>query len=256
MSYKLDKSKIHDLITLEGFTLVELIVVIVVLTILATIAFISFSNYSSWSRDSKRMSNINLIAKWFEMNIAGWKSINIYWTSTSPNIILSWGTITYSWYYNLPIKQSLLKSLWIFWWDIDNITIDSFASYRSTYIPSFQKYQVMWLLENRFNKWWFSYYNKTVLEDIFASSWSGYAFIKWNYVATWWINWLIPKQDIWEITPYTWSWKIINWVDTISNWDTANTINIESPAQSPLPNSCTIDDTWTWWKIDYCIFGL
>gem|GEM_PF-2411011 len=54
----------------NAFTLVELIIVIIILAILGTIAFLSFNNYSSSARDSKRMSNIYLMANGFEVSIS------------------------------------------------------------------------------------------------------------------------------------------------------------------------------------------
>ena len=49
--------------SLQGFTLVELIVVIVILTILGTIGMVSFSGYSSGARDSTRVEDLTNMQK-------------------------------------------------------------------------------------------------------------------------------------------------------------------------------------------------
>lgn len=219
-----------------GFTLMELIIVIVVLAILATIAFLSFNSYSAVARDSKRMSNVSLIAKWFEINIVMWKPIDTTETSIVPNIVLSWSTVAYVWYYDSPVRQRLMKSLGVWWWDID-LWVDSFQNYKYTYVPAIQKYQVVWLLESQtkfgvsyIDSHWFidslwlnnsslNESNINMMGSLFAEdSWSWYIFLKWNYFATWWVEWLIPKQEVWDFA--TWSTKVIPWDKIVVNWTT------------------------------------
>lgn len=212
----------------KGFTLVELIVVIVILAILSTIAFISFNGYSWDARDSKRMSNVALISKWFDMAIAKWVTINTSEsTSMSFNIELTWSWINLFWFFDSPIKPKLLNSIWINWWDLT--LNDWFQSYRYTYIPSKRQYQVMWLLEKAQN----TAFYKTILNQVFAED-AWYPFIKWNYFATGSILWLIPKScDPASVTPCIVSWS----------WD----VFIENVPV--LPSEPIIPATWTW-----CIF--
>jgi len=193
----------------NAFTLVELIIVIIILAILGTIAFLSFNNYSSSARDSKRMSNIYLMANGFEVSISTWKPINNTETSALPNLVLSWSSILYKWYYDEPIKEKLLKSLWVWWWDIEKTSEDSFQAYRYAYIPSVQKYQIVWFLESQIK---LNSYENFINSKVNADEWKWYAFLKWNYISTWWIVWLIPDPQVWENTEEE---KItINWEDT------------------------------------------
>jgi len=253
-----------------AFTLVELIVVIVILAILATIAFLSFNSYSAWARDSKRMSNIALIAKWFEMNIAQWKAIVTSETSSIPNLVLSgteimhgwpfsWWLIKYPGYYDSPIWQKLLKSIWIWWWDI-NLKADEFQNYRYSYVPLVQKYQVSWMLENPYSVSFYDNINNINLDfsDLYNSTFADsstwwYVFLKWNYIWTWWVEWLIPIQTVWEATTVSTGWvRIIAWTDTLvisTWWVTAPEI------PSTLP-TCKFDATDDSWKFDKCSFGL
>lgn len=69
----------------SGFTLVELIVTISILAILGTVAFISVSGYLSGSRDSKRISNTDIIAKGFDVAIAAGTLVNTSKTATGYN---------------------------------------------------------------------------------------------------------------------------------------------------------------------------
>lgn len=239
--------------TFFAFTLVELIVVIVILAILATIAFVSFNSYSAWSRDSKKMSNVALIAKWFEVAIVQWKTIVTSETALVPNIMLSWSTIKYFWFYDSPVWQKLLKSIGIWWWDI-NQTSEWYENYKFTYVPSIQKYQVSWQLENPFKLSFYENLNNLKLDYsslydwVFADTWSGYIFLKWNYFATWWIDWLIPKEDIWEATTPNWSWaRVIDGWDTLDNWAAI------TPSAQPA-NVCIFDNSWS--TFDSCVFGL
>lgn len=255
---------------LPAFTLVELIVVIVILAILATIAFLSFNSYSEWARDSKRMSNIALIAKGFETNIAMWKAIVTSETAMVPNIILSWSVIQtswpfswwfikYQWFYDSPVWQKLLKSIGVWWGDI-NSQVDTFQNYRYTYVPAVGKYQVSWLLENPNTVSFYnsinnlqldfsSLYNSTFADD--SNSW--YVFLKWNYFATWWIEWLLPLESAWEAAETDANWaRVIAWNDTIvvATWWV-----VESETPSTLP-TCTFDALDDSWKFDKCSFGL
>lgn len=252
-----------------AFTLVELIVVIVILAILATIAFLSFNSYSSWARDSKRMSNVALIARWFEVNISLWKAIVTSETAMVPNIILSWsvlqtswpfswGFIRYEWFYDSPVWQKLLKSIWIWWWDINSQTED-LEKYKFTYVPAAQKYQVSWRLENANSV---AFYNKinslqldlsSLYDNTFADTSTWYIFIKWNYFGTWWIEGLLPIQSVWEATTPDANWaRVIAWEDTIvaATWWV-----VEIPAPAWLP-TCTFDATDDSGKFNYCAFGL
>lgn len=200
--------------TRNAFTLVELIIVIVILAILATIAFLSYKSYSDSAKDGKRMSNVVLMAKWFEVNISLWKYIDTSDVSTTPNIVLSWSTIAYSWYYSTPIKEKLLKSLWLWWWDINAIWSEDYNNYKFTYIPNIQKYQVACLLNSKNNFNSFNDFKTSVSAD--NLNWSWYIFLKWNYFATWWVDWLIPKQEVWDTTP--WFTKIIPGNKIVTNW--------------------------------------
>jgi prepilin-type N-terminal cleavage/methylation domain-containing protein len=53
-----------------GFTLVELIVVITILAILGTLGFISLQNYAVNARDTKRISDLQILSKGMESRIA------------------------------------------------------------------------------------------------------------------------------------------------------------------------------------------
>lgn len=225
------------------FTLVELIVVIVILGILATIAFLSFSDQSGSARDSKRMSNVTMIAKWFEVAITRWSFINTSETSASYNVQINWTWwFYYSWFYDSPIKKKLLQSIWIWWWDIE--VNDWIQIYKYTYIPSVWKYQIMSYLENQPN----TSYLENLSSDIahvFAETWSWYAFLKWNYTSTWWIVWLIPSDCVPSLTTVC----VVDW------W----TETILPNTSVSLPESEETTPTWTWCifdqsKFDQCTF--
>lgn len=260
---------------LPAFTLVELIIVIVILAILATIAFLSFNSYSAWARDSKRMSNVNLMAKWFELAIVQWRGINTSETAINPNITLSWseimhswpfswGLIQYQWYYDSPLGQKLLKSIWVWWWDI-NLWADSFQNYKFTYVPMVQKYQVVWLLEDQAKLTFYDNLNNLRFDEssidlynsVFADSGSWYIFLKWNYFATWWVEWLVPVQAVWDATPTNASWaKVIPWNEiVVNNAPVIPTAEPEVPTP-PASTTCTFDATGSTGKFDSCTFWL
>jgi len=56
----------------KWFTLVELIVVITILAILWTIGFLSFQSYTVYSRDVTRLSNLNVLKSWLEIQYTKW----------------------------------------------------------------------------------------------------------------------------------------------------------------------------------------
>ncbi len=81
---------------IKGFTLVELIVVITILAILWTIAFISLQWYAWESRDSKRISDLQQIRVWLQIEQA--KKIPIPMPDNAITI-WTWSTIyMYQWY--------------------------------------------------------------------------------------------------------------------------------------------------------------
>jgi len=74
----------------KAFTLVELIVVITILSILGTISFLSFSGYSKTARDSKRVSNVDMITKGIGVTLAKDGLVNVSETANGiQNIALS-----------------------------------------------------------------------------------------------------------------------------------------------------------------------
>lgn len=229
----------------KWFTLVELIVVIVILAILSTIAFLSFNSYSWSARDSKRMANVALISKWFDIAISKWVTVN---TSESTaisllthNIEIAWSWITLIWYFDSPIKPKLLNSIWVNWSDLT--LSDWFQSYRYTYIPSTRQYQVMWLLESAPD----TAFYRTILKKVFAED-GWYPFIKWNYVPKNDIAWLIPKScDPTSLTPceITWSWDVF--IENEPATITEPIIVIE-----PTPTWCIFDNADS--TFDTCTF--
>lgn len=193
------------------FTLTELIVVISILAILSTIAFISFKNYTSQARDTKRISNLSMVYLWFAQNIAMGKPIVTVTTASSPNLVLSWTSLTMTWYY-WDWNDRLLISLGVSGNDL--IWNDGFQTYKYSYFPSNSKYQVMALLEN--NPLAYNLFSQNTYAD--TSSW-WYVYIKGNYMSTWWIVWLIPKPLSWETNSdnpkvLDGSWEVLKTGDT------------------------------------------
>lgn len=102
-SSQVPKNKIRS----YGFTLVELIVVISILTILGTVAFISVSGYLSNSRDSKRVSNTDIIAKGFDVALAAGTLVNTSKTATGYNFAIVGSGLTMTGYYGI-VNDTLL----------------------------------------------------------------------------------------------------------------------------------------------------
>lgn len=82
-----------------GFTLVELIVVIAILSILGVVAFMSVSGYMSNSRDSQRISNVDVIAKGFDVALAAGTPVNTSKTATGYNFAIIGSGLTMTGYY-------------------------------------------------------------------------------------------------------------------------------------------------------------
>jgi len=66
--YSYTKSKENT----KWFTLVELLVVITILAILWAIGFLSFQSYTVYSRDVTRLSNLNVLKSWLEIQYTKW----------------------------------------------------------------------------------------------------------------------------------------------------------------------------------------
>jgi len=81
-----------------AFTLVELIVVITILAILWTIGFLSFQSYTVYSRDITRLSNLNVLKSWLEIQYTKW------WYFAEPDDYVK---ITASW--------TVIRKQWLFW---------------------------------------------------------------------------------------------------------------------------------------------
>ncbi len=90
--------KLHDMkkyTSLQGFTLVELIVVITILAILGTIGYISLVRNNADARDAVRQTDLNQISKTMNMQIDTGENHEIweFITTPLPENMLSTGTI-------------------------------------------------------------------------------------------------------------------------------------------------------------------
>lgn len=209
----------------KGFTLVELIVVITILAILWTIWFLSFGSYSSDTRNTVRISDIKLIAKWLNIHHVKYDKYPIPDDNNS---------IEFSW--------SLLWNQWIFWeksvsnieW-LNKVVKDPLLNIPYTYsiLNNRQKFQIWWAIENTILwnnitqsshaiwKWWLKAYinwdysqNVILSNDSIVSAPSIIISNKPNnnILIDWWIykfviNWLknIP-ENYYDIATWSDSW--------------------------------------------------
>lgn len=252
---------------IKWFTLVELIIVIVILSILATISFISFSWYLNKTRDSKKISEINLIKKAVEIySIQTWNYPKL--TKNNSTVLAKWKEIIYSW----EIDDELSKLL-----KLNSLKKD--AKYETQYIYwvnyEFNKFEIWSYLEKQQN---LSFINKTYadLQDFVS-------IVDWNYdwiikFSTWWKLYLTNPPSLllnntWSVNLYweenlyflvNW-WKNIyhniknvDWVSKILNenywsWATLTWFLIDWVNESNISSTFTKDNwllTSFWWNLD------
>jgi prepilin-type N-terminal cleavage/methylation domain-containing protein len=221
--------------SISGFTLVELIVVISILVILGTISFISFSGYLSTSRDSKRISNTAVITKGFDIALIVGSPINTSKTATGYNIAIAGTGLTMTGYYGV-VTDSLLQSIKVFGKDI--ATYDGFQEYRYSYFPNEKKFQVLSTLENIDNAK-STFIIPSLIDQAFAATAMGYAYIKGNFTATGGIDTIVVDGATWNGTVPTAA--TVNGITTFTGGQTAIAaapIAVVAGVSQPAPGIC------------------
>lgn len=160
----------------KGFSLVELIIAISILAILSTLWFMSYSWYTKNARDTKRVSDIQLL-----------KSSILVYSKTNEWIFPDFSENTYWNIYlwnlsNKVAKQQKIneKFLWKIW--ISNKILDPLSSTNYVYSISWDKryFQFSSTLEKQNNLVWYDFLiNKTYAK---YNCWEMFAYVDWNYI--------------------------------------------------------------------------
>ncbi len=155
-----------------GFTLVELIVVITILAILGTIWFISLQWYATSARDSARISDLWIIAKWLDLfKIQEW-----YFPAPTDSY-----NVTFSW--TLAWKQ------WVFWdatrqltQRISSTPVDplTWSRYAYSVTNTGQEYE-LWAITEGLISWNTGIKNWLVPTNTANADNSFFTYIRWNY---------------------------------------------------------------------------
>lgn len=212
----------------KWFSLVELIISISILIILSTLWFMSYSWYTKNARDSKRISDIQLLKS----------SILVYSKSNEwifPDFSESSSWVIYTWtLLNQISKQQKIdeKFLWKIW--ISNKLLDPLSGTNYVYWISWDKkyFQFSSTLEKQNNNIWYNFLiNKSYAN---LECWDMFAYVDWNYIP-------------WESNAYPW---------LIYSFDYENTnldISLEENLSKAVINNQTINLAYNYdWKPQIC----
>jgi len=166
------------------FTLVELIVVITILAVLWTIGFLSFQSYTVYSRDVTRLSNLNVLKSWLEIQYTKWG----YFAEPDD-------------YVNITASGTVIRKQWLFWKKaLRTIKVNTDASkdpltweyYDYITDNNLSEYQIVWYME-----WGETSYKTPLLSKeglgVVQASWT------WYTMKTKW-------QDLWVV--FSWSVEV------------------------------------------------
>ncbi len=167
----------------KAFTLVELIVVITILWVLATVAFVSFQWYTVVSRDTKRISDISMVAKWLQVYLAA-NSLVPEPSQTKTTVNFSGSELFTQWYAWESVNNQLRVS--------DALDPKNGTYYLYTVNNNNTKYQVTWFLEQM--------QARSVLNNkIFAVDYSDkYIYSQWQTVGVLFDIDNTPIQELWN----------------------------------------------------------
>ena len=113
--------------TKKAFTLVELIIVIAIIAILAVSAFLVLTKWIAKSRDSKRISDTNIIQSALEVRIISNKTFSEPIVQKRKFVYTDAGdtkTISYQWKFDEQLKKALS-----IWWDVQDPSDKTYYTY-------------------------------------------------------------------------------------------------------------------------------